>query len=331
MDSERILILYLSVNPLAPCINVGTNKGFIVYNLEKSFRCRVNRSMEGGIGLVEQYRKTNIFALTGGGDNPWNPPITTLSMWDDSQCKVIGTICPGEPILRVQFSMDYLFCIFRRKICVYLFKTLAIQRTIVTIDNPYGLGCLTIRGNVISLGIRPGEIYWEQSPSGRSSEQELRNLSDPSYHPVGRVINLHRDPIRQMAVDGEGKKLATCSTRGTTIRVVNLETGAILYSLRRGTFVVDIVSLSFDSTAEQLWVGSRKNTIHSFDLTGTPMGNHRTFETKVSGGLIVPITGSILIFWVDNKSTWRPGYVAEYIPDSENKNLVETRRLTFPN
>lgn len=30
---ESVSILYLSLNSLAPCLNVGTNKGFLVYNI----------------------------------------------------------------------------------------------------------------------------------------------------------------------------------------------------------------------------------------------------------------------------------------------------------
>ena len=47
--------------------------------------------MGGGIGIVEQWMKSNYFALVGGGKSPVFPQ-TQVILWDDDKFEVAGKI-----------------------------------------------------------------------------------------------------------------------------------------------------------------------------------------------------------------------------------------------
>lgn len=70
-----------------------------------------------------------------------------------------------------------------------------------------------------------------------------------------------------MALNPDGRLLATASEKGTLIRLLNTETGHPLAEFRRGSDKADIYSLSFDIKSTWLAVSSDKPTIHVFAVT----------------------------------------------------------------
>jgi len=74
-------LLYYTYNHNSSCFGVGTEKGFIIYDIDP-FKIRFKRELNGGIGIVEMLDCSNILALVGGGVNPQFPPYKIM-IWDD--------------------------------------------------------------------------------------------------------------------------------------------------------------------------------------------------------------------------------------------------------
>ena len=79
--------------------------------------------------------------------------------------------------------------------------------------------------------------------------------------------NCHDNEIHKIGISKCGSFIATCSERGTLIRVFRSDKkGEPVYELRRGKDKAKITSLTFNATASYLAVASSKGTIHIFCL-----------------------------------------------------------------
>ena len=72
-----------------------------------------------------------------------------------------------------------------------------------------------------------------------------------------------------MSLSKDGRYLATCSDKGTLVRVFDASidsTGKILHEFRRGTTNADIYSISFSTNSKFLIVNSDTFTCHIFSI-----------------------------------------------------------------
>ena len=86
------------------------------------------------------------------------------------------------------------------------------------------------------------------------------------------VVQAHKTPIHLLAINSTGTMLATCSTKGTVIRVFSLPSAEKLYQFRRGMQGAKIHSITFNAMSTLLAVSSATDTVHIFKLTGQKGG-----------------------------------------------------------
>jgi len=67
-----------------------------------------------------------------------------------------------------------------------------------------------------------------------------------------------------MELNPTDDKLATCSEKGTLIRIHSAKTGDFLQELRRGTENHFILSLTFNATSDWIACTSDTGTVHVF-------------------------------------------------------------------
>ncbi|KAI7979167.1 Autophagy-related protein 18a [Camellia lanceoleosa] len=79
----------------------------------------------------------------------------------------------------------------------------------------------------------------------------------------------HDSRIACFALTPDGHLLATCSTKGTLVRIFNTFDGSLL---QEGADRAEIYNLAFSSTAQWLAVSSDKGTVHVFGLKAN-LGN----------------------------------------------------------
>ena len=89
--------------------------------------------MNGGIGIIEMLKRTNLLALVGGGINP-KFPTNQLIIWDDHQGKIISKLRINENIMSVRLRNDKIIIITRNKFYAFDMKTLITIGIINTFD-----------------------------------------------------------------------------------------------------------------------------------------------------------------------------------------------------
>ncbi len=81
-----------------------------------------------------------------------------------------------------------------------------------------------------------------------------------------KKISAHQTEITLMALNHQGDIIASCSQKGSIIRLFSTYTGYLLKELRRGTDFAEIYSLSFDPTSQYILCSSSKGTVHVFNV-----------------------------------------------------------------
>ena len=94
--------------------------------------------MNGGIGIIEMFKRTNILALVGGGENPRFSP-KKIVLWDDHHANQIGEIIFNKEVLNVKMRMDKIFGVCENKIYIFNLNTLETFQTLKTYHNPTGI------------------------------------------------------------------------------------------------------------------------------------------------------------------------------------------------
>jgi WD40 repeat protein len=79
-------------------------------------------------------------------------------------------------------------------------------------------------------------------------------------------IKAHKSPILKLSLSDKGDRLATCSCKGTIIRIFSLPTGEKICTFKRGIKPSFIFSLNFSKDGDKLLLSCDDGTIHLFDI-----------------------------------------------------------------
>jgi len=135
---------------------------------------------------------------------------------------------------------------------VYRFSDLALLDQFNTLNNPKGLLALSPHSQSTVLAcpsITRGHVRVELYDARKST-----------------LIPAHEAELGAIALNESGSKIATCSEKGTLIRVYDTHSGSKLKELRRGTERAEIQSLCFSQSSDWLACTSDKGTVHIFSL-----------------------------------------------------------------
>ncbi|KAF9605756.1 hypothetical protein IFM89_018152 [Coptis chinensis] len=285
-------LLHLSFNQDHGCFAVGTDNGFRIFNCDpfrEIFRRDFGRG--GGIGVVEMLFRCNILAIVGGGGGGGlnlQYPLNKVMIWDDHQNRCIGELSFRSDVKAVRLRRDRVVVVLEHKIMVYNFADLKLLHQIETRLNPKGL-CEVSQGSgsfvLVCPGLQKGQVRVEHYGSKRT-----------------KFIVAHDSRIACFALTQDGQIVATCSSKGTLVRIFNTLDGTLLQEVRRGADRAEIYSLAFSPTAQWLAVSSDKGTVHVFGLkVNSAMERnekpHSSSESNISASLSLSfIKGDILYF-----------------------------------
>ena len=79
-------------------------------------------------------------------------------------------------------------------------------------------------------------------------------------------IKAHKSPILKLSLSDKGDRLATCSCKGTIIRIFSLPNGEKLCTFKRGIKPAFIFSLNFSKNSDKLLMSCDNGMIHLFDI-----------------------------------------------------------------
>ena len=256
--------LYIGFNQDSSCFCIGTEKGFTIYKSSPLNDFYI-RDMKGGIGFICMFENSNILGLVGGGKRPL-AALNKLIIWNDATSKILFEIEVDSRILNVKIKKSLIAIIQKKKIKIYFYDSLENLfnykniDTIATPENKNGLFGLNLdpSKNIISyLSKNTGEIIIKIYDDLKK-DKEINNKI--------KKISAHQSEITYMTLNYNGEILATCSEKGTIIRLFSINTGKLIKELRRGTDYAEIYSLNFDKSSNYLICGSSKGTIHIFNV-----------------------------------------------------------------
>lgn len=238
-------------NQDASCFVVGTGQGFAVYNTA-SLKMRFTRDIGGSPDIVDPLFRTNILALVGGSRFPPNK----VQIWDDAKGTVLTELEFKSNVVAVKIRRDRICVATQDHVYIYNFSTLELLADFVTYGNPTGL-----------LAISPDSQFILACPGGEvgSLRIEIFDLYQPRQAKT-HFISAHHGPLHRIIMTTDGSKVATCSDKGTLIRVFDVQKGVLLHELRRGIEKVDITGMAFNATGRLLGLVSSKGSVHVFDL-----------------------------------------------------------------
>ena len=79
-------------------------------------------------------------------------------------------------------------------------------------------------------------------------------------------IKAHKSPILKLSLSDKGDRLATCSCKGTIIRIFSLPKGEKICTFKRGIKPAFIFSLNFSKNRDKLLISCDNGMLHLFDI-----------------------------------------------------------------
>jgi len=285
-------ILFSNFNNNDTCVVVGTKTGFRVY---KVFEFTPFSEVTcGGCQFVCQLFSTSLFALVGRGDTSENSP-RKLRLYNTKTKSVKCELNFQDAVLNVKMTRQRMIVVLPDRI--HIFDVGNNMQMLHCLDTPQNMK------GICDFNFFKGQhllAFPTSTNAGKVMVFDVFNLR------VRSGITAHESPAQCLKFNPNGTLLATASTRGTVIRISNVETGELLYQFRRGISTSTIVSMSFSRTEKILAASSENNTAHLFSYeckqpktnnildSGQPR-QHRKKKRKASMKELISdtITGSL--------------------------------------
>ena len=250
---EEDKILCMSFNQDGSCFCVGTESGFSIYN-SYPLKLSCKRKMDGGIGIIEMFNRSNIIALVGGGSNP-NFDRNKVILYDDSQEKIITEIIVIFNVLNVKLKRTKIFIIGEGQINVFAFSNNYLKiDSINTYQNKAGIFGISLESN--------SNIICYPSSMGEVTIKNYDKKTEDKFET--KILKAHQSEIVALVMNNDGSLIATASKQGTIIRIYQTKDCALIQELRRGTKNSEIFSLVFNYNSKYLACSSSQGTIHIF-------------------------------------------------------------------
>lgn len=268
-------------NQNATCFVISNNIGFKVYQCNGCIK-KVSRCLNTKIKFIEMLYSCNIFAFTGmsndqGISNDSDMILNSankLTIWDDQKKESIGEIKFRDNIINTILCKDKIIVTTGLVVYIYsLDKFELIDRFETHVQINDFLISLSLDHKVLSYpGLTPGSI--------RIEFLDIKKFT---------FIIAHDSNISRICLNMDGKLVATCSEKGTLIRLWDTETGNKIKELRRGSEIVPIHCLAFSFDSTLLACTSNRGTIHIFNIK-TDVNNYIKENSKSSFSFITLIS-----------------------------------------
>lgn len=164
-------------------------------------------------------------------------------------------------MLNIKLRRDYVVALLEEKIYVYLLNDLKKVDQFVTIPNPQGLVALSPNMPDSNACV----LAFPEKPAGRVGIVDFSRGKD---NPPKAHVDAHKNELAQIKLSQDGTIMATCSGKGTLVRIWDTEKAEMLQELRRGTVAANITDLTIDRSNQMLACASDQGTIHMFKLSG---------------------------------------------------------------
>jgi WD40 repeat protein len=281
-----------------------------------------------GVSYISMLNETNIIAYIKKDHSKEKKEEKKVIIYNESDDIIVGILEFKDIIRQVLLNTASIIVTLDDHAYIYSLLKLNLQHKIDINPITRGIGCISpVNNSIFYLGLTNSvigaikimrfrvknkyNIVNESNEDDKNNESNVNNIIHTQHtnksieyiNPKNSIIMAHQSNIRFMTLSQDGKYIATCSEKGTLIRIYNTDNKHLVKELRRGSDEAVINWICFNKDNTHLLCRSKKGTIHIFH---TDYKEERTQNNK-----LLYITGYI------NKylSPLKP-YMPKYI-DSE--------------
>ena len=248
----------------------ASESGFVIYQVPPPgtfHRMCVEESL-GGVAIVALFATSPIAAVVPSAAR------RVLQLYDIKDKQIISEVQFDAAIHNVLLNAKRLVVVLERHIHLFDLNTMASLEQVRTTNPPNkeGIACLT--------GLSDTGTCYLAFPQSANAETkgDIFIIDAMNNHQIA-VFNAHRSTIGQMAFNASGTMIATCSEKGTVVRVFSNPTShELLYAFRRGMSPATIYHLAFSPGGEILAATSNSGTLHLFECGRRQSSEIRAFR-----------------------------------------------------
>lgn len=272
----------VNFNQDSSCFSCSNDEGFQIYNTDP-LQCKLTKKFKdpngNGIGFTRMLYRTNYIALVGGGKNP-KYSLNKLVIWDDLIKKESIVLKFMSNVNDTLLSRSLIVVVLDDHFELYQFKQNPLK-LFNNFDIPRGSNVefkvisnefKKIQNIIAFVSVRRnGQIQIANIPS----EKDLVSLETIPTS----IIKAHKTEIQLIRLNYQGTMVASCSTKGTIIRIFSTHNGSLIREFRRGLDNAEIYDMEFSPRGTKLAVISDKQTLHIFQILGDE-GSNKVHKLK---------------------------------------------------
>lgn len=274
------------------CFSVATDDGFKIFNtfplqnkLIQQFDEYQDKSR--GIGRTRMLNRSNYIALVGGGNDP-RYPSNRLIIWDDLVGKESIKLNFMSSVKDVYLSRCFIVVKLESKVSLYSFGKSPIK-LMDDIEIPIGssIDYINNTGQHDSSSNSNGLLCFESNKyRGQIHVMNLNKINTTNgkqdHILPTMIIKAHKSEIQLIKLNRQGTMVATCSKKGTLIRIMNVQNGTLINEFRRGIENAEIYDMEFSPRGSKLAVISNKQTLHIFEIFNESKNNDADKNTSIN-------------------------------------------------
>jgi len=253
LNREENEIIYFSINQEYNCIAIGTKVGFKIFSSDP-FQL-IYETNCGAINIVEMLYSTDLVLLVGLTETGDLSP-KKVTIWSTSKNIVLCSSYPFSGKINIAKINKQRMVIGERNF-LHIYSTVDME-ILHTID----IGIV----NLGKLVLSPNSDKNNWVCFSSLNDEGVVKIYDTLQLTMKVCIKAHKSPILKMCLNSEGDKLATCSCKGTIIRIFSLPKGEKILTFKRGISSAFIFCLNFSFDSEKLISSSDTGMLHVFDL-----------------------------------------------------------------
>lgn len=271
-------IYFLNFNQSYSCFCFGTDKGYEIYSCNPLKRILKKQVPPNGVSFISMLNETNIVAYIKKDHSKDKKEEKKVIIYNESDDIIVGILEFKDVIRQVLLNTSSIVVTLDNHAYIYSLLKLNLQHKIDINPITRGVACISpVINSIFYLGLTHNVIggikimrfrvknkYNIVDESNRNYTNTNTNNSIEHINPKNSIIISHQSNIRFMTLSQNGKFIATCSEKGTLIRIYNTDNKLLVKELRRGSDEAVINWICFNKDNSHLLCRSKKGTIHIF-------------------------------------------------------------------
>jgi len=281
-------IYFLNFNQTYSCFCLGTDKGYEIYSCNPLKRILKKQVPPNGVSFISMLNETNIVAYIKKDHSKDKKEEKKVIIYNESDDIIVGILEFKDVIRQVLLNNSSIVVTLDDHAYVYSLLKLNLQHKIDINPITRGIACISpVINSIFYLGLTNNiiggikimrfrvknryNIINESNANngnlGNNTSGDITANTNNSIEHINAknsIIMAHQSNIRFITLSQDGKFIATCSEKGTLIRIYNTDTKHLVKELRRGSDEAIINWICFNQDNSHLLCRSKKGTIHIF-------------------------------------------------------------------